>query len=45
MIFDFGLKTDNNFSVFKSLSVCLFQRRGPRDNIANSVILRKYLAL
>ena len=30
---------DNEFVVFKSLSMSLFQRRGPRDDIANLVTL------
>ena len=33
------------FVVFKSLSVCLFQRRDPRDDIVNFVTLKKYLVL
>ena len=40
-----ALKSDNEFVVFKILSVCLLERRGPRDDIANSVTLTKYLAL
>ena len=36
-----ALKSGNEFVVFKSLSVCLFQIRGPRDDIANLVTLSK----
>ena len=36
-----ALKSGNEFVVFKSLSVCLFQMRGPRDDIANFVTLSK----
>ena len=51
MFFDFmrsfilALKNGNEFVVFKSLSVWLFQISGPRDDIANLVTLKKYLAL
>ena len=30
-----ALKSDNEFVVFKNLSVCLFEIHGPRDDIAN----------
>ena len=36
-----ALKSDNEFVVFKSLSVCLFQIHGPRDDTANLVTLSK----
>ena len=36
-----ALKSGNEFVVFKSLSVCLFQIRGPRDDIANLVTLNR----
>ena len=36
-----ALKSGNEFVVFKTLSVCLFQIRGPRDDIANLVTLSK----
>ena len=36
-----ALKSGNEFVAFKSLSVCLFQIRGPRDDIANLVTLSK----
>ena len=36
-----ALKSDDEFVVFKSLSVCLFQRRNPCDNIANLVTLKE----
>ena len=36
-----ALKSVNEFVVFKSLSVSLFQIRGPRDDIANLVTLSK----
>ena len=36
-----ALKSGNEFVVFKSLSVCLFQIRGPRDDIADLVTLSK----
>ena len=39
-IFDFGFKKWQR-AVFKNLSVCLFQRCGPRDDIANLVTLKK----
>ena len=39
------LKSDNQFVVFKVLSACLFQRHAPRDDSANLVTLKKYLAL
>ena len=38
------LKSGSKFVVFKSLSVCLFQRCGPHGNIANLVTMKKYLA-
>ena len=40
-----ALKSGDEFVVFKSLSVCLFQRRCPSDDIANLVTLKNYLAL
>ena len=39
-----ALKSGNEFVVFKSLSVYLFQRGGPRDNTGNLVTMKKYLA-
>ena len=36
-----ALKSGNEFAVFKSLSVCLFQILGRRDDIANLVTLSK----
>ena len=36
-----ALKSGNEFVVFKSLSVCLFQIHGPREGIANLVTLSK----
>ena len=44
-VFDFGLKGGNYFVIFKSLSICLFQRRSQRDDIANFITLTRYLAL
>ena len=40
-----ALKSNNNFAVFKSLSVCLFKTQGPREDITNLVNTKKYLAL
>ena len=36
-----ALKSGNEFVVCKNLSTCLFQRRGPRDVMANLVTLKK----
>ena len=36
-----ALKSGNEFVVFKTLSVCLFQIRVPCDDIANLVTLSK----
>ena len=36
-----ALKSGNEFVLFKSLSVCLFQIHVPRDDIANLVSLSK----
>ena len=36
-----ALKCGKEFFVFKNLSVYLFQRRGPHDDIANLVTLKK----
>ena len=36
-----ALKSGNEFVVFKTLSVCLFQIRGPPDNFANLVTRSK----
>ena len=36
-----ALRSGNEFVIFKSLSVCLFQRQGPRDDVANLVTLKK----
>ena len=37
-----ALKSDKEFFVFKSLSLCFFLRCGPLDKIANLVTLKKY---
>ena len=48
MVFNFirrslilSVKNGNEFLVFKSLSVCLFRRRGPHDDIENLVTPQK----
>ena len=44
-IFDFAFKMWQRVCCFQTFSVCLIQRRGPRDDIANLLTLKNYLAL
>ena len=39
-----ALKSGHEFVVFKNLSVYLFPRSGPRDDIANLLTLKKFFS-